>query len=65
MVQTLGGQLVEVQGTAEGAAFPREQLDRLLDLASVGNAQMFAAQKNALAEVLPPAALPALVTTPD
>ena len=64
-LQTLGGQLVEVQGTAEGAAFPREQLDRLLDLASVGNAQMFAAQKNALAEVLPPAALPALVTTPD
>ncbi len=65
VVQTLGGQLVEVQGTAEGAAFPREQLDRLLDLASVGNAQMFAAQKNALAEVLSPAALAALVTTPD
>ena len=65
VIQTLGGDLVEVQGTAEGAAFPREQLDRLLDLASVGNAQLFTAQHNALARVLSPAALSALVPTPD
>jgi ribonuclease PH len=65
VIQTLSGDLVEVQGTAEGTAFPRQQLDRLLDLASVGNAQLFTAQQNALAQVLSPAALAALVTTPD
>jgi ribonuclease PH len=64
VIQTLGGDLVEVQGTAEGAAFPRQQLDRLLDLASIGNAQLFTAQQNALAQVLSEAALAALVTTP-
>jgi ribonuclease PH len=65
VVQTLGGDLVEVQGTAEGAAFPREQLERLLDLAGIGNAQLFAAQQNALAQALTPAAVRALVATPD
>jgi ribonuclease PH len=65
VIQTLGGDLVEVQGTAEGAAFPREQLDRLLDLANVGNAQLFTAQRQALAKVLAPATLQALVNTPD
>jgi ribonuclease PH len=65
VIQTLGGDLVEVQGTAEGAAFPREQLDRLLDLANVGNAQLFTAQRRALAQVLAPAALAALVSMPD
>jgi ribonuclease PH len=65
VIQTLGGDLVEVQGTAEGAAFPRQQLDRLLDLANLGNAQLFTAQHNALAQVLSPAALSALVPTPD
>src|SRR5215472_15960803 len=39
VIQTLSGNLVEVQGTAEGASFPREQLDRLLDMAAAGNAQ--------------------------
>jgi ribonuclease PH len=65
VIQTLGGDLVEVQGTAEGAAFPREQLDRLLDLANTGNSQLFAAQQSALAQVLPPAAVAMLVPTPD
>jgi ribonuclease PH len=65
VVQTLSGHLVEVQGTAEGAAFPRAQLDRLLDLANIGNAQLFAAQHAALAQVMSPAAQAALVTTPD
>jgi ribonuclease PH len=65
VVQTLGGHLVEVQGTAEGAAFPRQQLDHLLDLANIGNSQLFAAQRAALGEVLSPAALDALVQTPD
>jgi ribonuclease PH len=65
VIQTLGGDLVEVQGTAEGAAFPRQQLDRLLDMASVGNGHLFAAQRAALADVLSPAALDALVAMPD
>ena len=65
VIQTLGGDLVEVQGTAEGAAFPRQQLDRLLDLASIGNAQLFTAQQKALAQVLPEPALAALVIAPD
>ncbi len=65
VVQTLSGHLVEVQGTAEGAAFPREQLDRLLDLANVGNSQLFAAQQHALAQVLPSSAIAALVPLPD
>jgi ribonuclease PH len=65
VVKTLRGDLVEVQGTAEGAAFPRERLDRLLDLASVGNKQLFAAQQTTLAQVLPREALAALATSPD
>ena len=52
VIQTQRGDLVEVQGTAEGAAFPREQLDQLLDLAQIGNTQLFAAQNSALAQVL-------------
>jgi ribonuclease PH len=65
VVQTLSGHLVEVQGTAEGAAFPRAQLDRLLDLANIGNAQLFAAQQSVLAQVMSTAALAALVKSPD
>jgi ribonuclease PH len=65
VVMTLRGDLVEVQGTAEGAAFPRERLDRLLDLASVGNTQLFAAQQTTLAQVLRPDALAALAASPD
>lgn len=65
VIQTLGGELVEVQGTAEGAAFPRRQLDQLLDLAALGNQQLFAAQQAALGSVLPADALSRLVTLPD
>lgn len=65
VIQTQAGDLVEVQGTAEGAAFPRDQLDRLLDLASGGNTQLFVAQQNALAQVLTPPAIAMLVPTPD
>src|SRR5260370_36767093 len=43
VVQTLGGHLVEVQGTAQGAAFPPPQLHPLLDPARIGNAQLFRA----------------------
>jgi ribonuclease PH len=37
-----------VQGTAESGAFDRTMLDRLLDLASAGCADLAAAQKDAL-----------------
>jgi ribonuclease PH len=39
---------VELQGTAEGAPFPRATLDELLVLASFGLDGLFAAQRVAL-----------------
>jgi len=48
LVMTPGGKLVEVQGTSEGSPFSREQLDRMLDLASEGIALIAAGQKEAL-----------------
>ena len=42
------GAFVEVQGTAEGHAFQRAELDRLLDLAAVGIKRLLAAQNVAL-----------------
>jgi ribonuclease PH len=47
-VMTGSGALVEVQGTAEGKAFTRAQLDELLDLATGGIAQLTAAQRQAV-----------------
>jgi ribonuclease PH len=43
------GLLVEVQGTAEGAAFSRDELDQMLDLARSGIEQLVDAQKQAVA----------------
>jgi ribonuclease PH len=42
------GGFVEVQGTAEGAAFSRAEMDRLLDLAGQGIRSLLDAQKKAL-----------------
>jgi ribonuclease PH len=42
------GQLVEVQATAERNAFGRDQLDRLLDLATGGIEQLVALQREAV-----------------
>ena len=42
------GALIEVQGTAEGAAFSRTQLDAMLDLAMAGIRQLVAAQREAI-----------------
>ena len=53
VVMTGSGELVEVQGTAEGKPFGRSQLDELLDLAAHGIARIVAAQRAVLAE--PPA----------
>jgi ribonuclease PH len=48
VVMTAGGGFVEVQGTAEGKPFTREQMDALLELARQGITSLIAAQKNAL-----------------
>lgn len=47
MTGSLG--LVEVQGTAEGAAFTRKEMDAMLDLAQQGIQELIALQKKALA----------------
>ena len=52
VVMTGAGGFVEVQGTAEGAAFSRAEMDRLLALADKGIRELVAAQKAALAQAL-------------
>jgi ribonuclease PH len=42
------GAFIEVQGTAEGHAFRREELDRMLDLAAAGARDIMALQREAL-----------------
>ena len=49
VVMTDAGHFVELQGTAEGVAFSRDQLDALLALAGSGIAQLVVAQRQALA----------------
>ena len=53
VVMTGAGHFVEVQGTAEGAAFTRAQMDALLGLAANGIAELVAAQKAALSQPRP------------
>lgn len=48
VVVTGEGKFVEVQGTAEGAAFDRDELDALLDLAVHGTSQLAEIQRQAL-----------------
>jgi ribonuclease PH len=48
VVMTGAGRFVEVQGTAEGEAFSRQELDALLGLAQSGIAQLIGMQKKAL-----------------
>ena len=48
-VMTGAGGMVEVQGTAEGEPFTRDQLDRLIDLAGQGIVTLIDAQRRALA----------------
>jgi ribonuclease PH len=49
VVVTGAGEFVEVQGTAEGVPFRRDELDALLDLAVAGCASLAALQQEALA----------------
>ena len=48
VVMTGAGHFVEVQGTAEGSPFTREQMSSLLDLASSGIAELVRLQRAAL-----------------
>jgi ribonuclease PH len=48
VVMNNGGGFIEVQGTAEGHAFRRHELDELLNLAARGAAQLHAYQLQAL-----------------
>ena len=48
VVMTGSGHFVEVQGTAEGAAFSRREMDALLELAEKGISDLVALQKKAL-----------------
>jgi ribonuclease PH len=48
VVMTGDGKFIEVQGTAEGAAFSRGELDSLLGLAEGGIAELFAMQREML-----------------
>jgi ribonuclease PH len=48
VVMNEAGGMIEVQGTAEGHAFQRAELDRMLDLAAAGIRELLAAQLAAL-----------------
>jgi ribonuclease PH len=50
VVMTDKGRYIEVQGTAEGAPFDRNRLNRLLDLAAKGIQELNALQRQALDE---------------
>ena len=50
VVVTGSGKFVEVQGTAEGAPFDRDELNALLDLALEGTAELARVQRESLEE---------------
>jgi ribonuclease PH len=54
VVRTDDGRYIELQGTAETTPFPREQLDRLLDLANAGIDRLHQVQREVLGDLLDP-----------
>ena len=52
IVMTPAGGIVELQGTAERAAFRKEQLHNIIDLAAAGLQPVFAAQREAVEHAL-------------
>ncbi len=54
VVMTGSGRFVEVQGTAEGMAFSRSELDELLGLAEQGITTLVGSQRAVLAEAPAP-----------
>ncbi|MDE0654282.1 MAG: ribonuclease PH [bacterium] len=53
VVMTGAGDLIEVQGTAEGVPFGRSMLDELMDLAAAGIAEIVRRQRESLSTPLP------------
>ena len=53
VVMAGAGNFVEVQGTAEGEAFSRTEMDQLLSLAELGIGELMRLQQEALAQELP------------
>jgi len=56
VVMTASERFIEVQGTAEGLAFTRAELDSLLDLAHLGISEIIAAQQEMVSEAPAPRA---------
>lgn len=54
VVMTGSGRFIEVQGTAEGMAFSRGELDQLLDLAAKGIGEIVGLQRELVADVPKP-----------
>lgn len=54
VVMNEAGQFIELQGTAEGHAFRRDELNSLLDLAAVGVRRILEVQIEVLAAFVPP-----------
>ena len=52
VVMTGAGHFVEIQGTAEGEPFTREQMAKLMDLAAKGISELVVLQRSALARSL-------------
>ena len=50
IVATESGRLIEVQGTAEGASFSRDEFNQMLDLALAGIRDLCAIQRAALSK---------------
>jgi len=50
VVMVGGGKFVEVQGTAEGKAFSKSEMDQLLDLAKAGVKELVAIQKKSVGQ---------------
>jgi ribonuclease PH len=48
IVMTEFGEYIEIQGTAENRSFRKDELDRLLDIASDGICEIIALQKKVL-----------------
>ena len=48
VICTGDGRFIEVQGTAEGSPFTREQMDNLLELAKKGIEQLVRVQRQAI-----------------
>jgi len=53
VVTTDNGELIEVQGTAEGKPFSREDMDSILELTASGLEQLFDLQRQALGDAVP------------